>query len=122
MSVLCFYILHRNENSRSYCSKSKTSRILTTFFHFLRETIHYCLMLCVMTHNIWIFTSLLIGSGIGYYLVRTNAFHHTRPCPEQEVDEPLQSPRQHDADGHVRDADGHEEEKDEETVCLQKMK
>lgn len=36
----------------------------------LSITLSYIMMLCVMTMNVWILISVLVGSGIGYLFIR----------------------------------------------------
>lgn len=41
---------------------------LQTFLHILQTAISYCLMLIVMTFNLWLTLSIVIGAGAGYFV------------------------------------------------------
>ncbi|ELU06366.1 hypothetical protein CAPTEDRAFT_123901, partial [Capitella teleta] len=41
--------------------------ILQTLLHFLQIFNSYCLMLVVMTYNIWLILSICLGASLGYY-------------------------------------------------------
>ncbi|ELU10301.1 hypothetical protein CAPTEDRAFT_187636 [Capitella teleta] len=49
---------------KSYKSKD---HILQTLLHFLQIFNSYCLMLVVMTYNIWLILSICLGASLGYY-------------------------------------------------------
>lgn len=41
---------------------------LDSLIHMIQVTIGYLLMLAIMTFNIWILTSVILGEGIGYFI------------------------------------------------------
>merc|ERR1719376_800630 len=43
--------------------------LLQTAMHLIQVTIGYFLMLIAMTYNVWCFLAVILGSGIGYFLV-----------------------------------------------------
>lgn len=51
-----------------------TVMLMQSAFHILRVIIGYILMLCVMTMNLWILASVLVGGGVGYFLFRPWSF------------------------------------------------
>ncbi|KAL5289082.1 hypothetical protein ACFFRR_009338 [Megaselia abdita] len=44
------------------------SHLLQTFMHIIQMIISYLLMLIVMTYNYWLFLSVILGSGMGYFV------------------------------------------------------
>ncbi|XP_075254486.1 protein SLC31A2-like [Convolutriloba macropyga] len=42
--------------------------LIQTFLHFLQSSISYLLMLVVMTFNMWLFFSVILGLTVGYFL------------------------------------------------------
>ncbi|KAK0065708.1 high affinity copper uptake protein 1 [Biomphalaria pfeifferi] len=44
------------------------SHFLQTILHVLQVFISYCLMLIVMTFNIWLIIAVIAGAGVGYFL------------------------------------------------------
>ncbi|XP_052778197.1 uncharacterized protein LOC128215551 [Mya arenaria] len=46
------------------------ARITTSLQKMLTVTVGYLLMLCVMTMNVWMLVSAVLGAGIGYLLLR----------------------------------------------------
>ncbi|XP_060073496.1 protein SLC31A2-like [Ylistrum balloti] len=90
-------VKHRKEKS-SICSTSMKTQMVVTIYHVLRVAVGYCLMLFVMTFNIWIYTAVVLGSGTGFYL------SHAFPCisnasrKECETDSQIQLSVRHDDD------------------------
>ncbi|XP_076836851.1 protein SLC31A2 [Brachyhypopomus gauderio] len=41
---------------------------LQTGLHVVQVVLGYMLMLCVMSYNVWIFSGVMIGSALGYFL------------------------------------------------------
>ncbi|KAJ8039309.1 High affinity copper uptake protein 1 [Holothuria leucospilota] len=48
-----------------FCS---CSHFLQTFLHIIQTAIGYCLMLVVMTFNLWLTLSIVFGAGAGYFV------------------------------------------------------
>uniref|UniRef100_UPI00398F3923 protein SLC31A2 isoform X2 n=1 Tax=Pristiophorus japonicus TaxID=55135 RepID=UPI00398F3923 len=42
--------------------------IFQSILHIIQIVISYLLMLCAMTYNVWVFLSIIVGAGIGYFL------------------------------------------------------
>ena len=57
-----------------YNKRNVTVMLMQSAFHILRVIIGYILMLCVMTMNLWILASVLVGGGVGYFLFRPLSF------------------------------------------------
>jgi hypothetical protein len=53
-----------------YNKRNVTVMLMQSALHILRVIIGYILMLCVMTMNLWILASVLVGGGVGYFLFR----------------------------------------------------
>ena len=60
-----------------------TNHLKTTLLYMLQFLIGYFLMLVAMTYNIWLFLAVVLGSGIGYFLVN--------PCIENYFSQHKQS-------------------------------
>lgn len=43
------------------------NHFLQTFMHFIQIIISYCLMLIVMTFNLWLFLAIILGATIGHF-------------------------------------------------------
>ena len=57
-----------------YNKRNVTVMLMHSALHILRVIIGYILMLCVMTMNLWILASVLVGCGVGYFLFRPLSF------------------------------------------------
>ena len=60
--------------SDEYNKRNVTVMLMQSALHILRVIIGYILMLCVMTMNLWILASVLVGGGVGYFLFRPWSF------------------------------------------------
>ena len=61
------YICRCNENEASTQEASSLpARLVSMAFHMCRVVVVYVLMLCVMTMNVWILVTILLGTGAGY--------------------------------------------------------
>lgn len=61
--------LKRHE--KSFYNRSNVAIMLArSVLHIFRVLVGYILMLCVMTMNLWILASVVLGCGIGYFLLR----------------------------------------------------
>lgn len=47
-----------------------THHLRTTLIHALTAGVGYILMFCVMTMNVWLLVSVVLGSGVGHLIVR----------------------------------------------------
>lgn len=56
--------------SKEHNSSSIAVRLTTTVFYTCRVLIVYILMLCVMTMNVWILVTVLLGTSAGHFLKR----------------------------------------------------
>ncbi|KAK6188572.1 hypothetical protein SNE40_004720 [Patella caerulea] len=70
------------------CPKNATkykllSRISGSLLHMLHFTIGYILMLAVMTFNVWIFVSLILGATLGYFFIRPTVEHYFKITREK---------------------------------------
>lgn len=66
--------INRHE-SDVYNKRNVTIMLMQSALHILRIVIGYMLMLCVMTMNLWILASVLLGGGVGYFLFRPWSFN-----------------------------------------------
>ena len=57
-----------------YNKRNVTVMLMHSALHILRVIIGYILMLCVMTMNLLILASVLVGCGVGYFLFRPLSF------------------------------------------------
>ncbi|XP_007907818.1 probable low affinity copper uptake protein 2 [Callorhinchus milii] len=55
----------RNSSSRQRWIRLHSSQSL---LHIVQVAISYLLMLCAMSYNVWVFLSIVVGAGIGYFL------------------------------------------------------
>ena len=46
-----------------------TNHLKTTLLYMLHFLIGYFLMLIAMTYNVWLFLAVVLGCGIGYFLI-----------------------------------------------------
>ena len=60
----------KRHESDVYNKRNVTVMLMQSALHILRVIIGYILMLCVMTMNLWILASVLVGGGVGYFLFR----------------------------------------------------
>lgn len=51
------------------CSLPFMDHLLQTVLHMLQILISYLLMLAVMTYNVWLLLGVVVGAGIGYFVV-----------------------------------------------------
>lgn len=61
-------------DSDVYNKRNVTIMLIQSALHLLRVIIGYLLMLCVMTMNLWILASVIVGGGVGYFLFRPWSF------------------------------------------------
>ena len=45
------------------------NHLIATGFHFIKIALAYLLMLIVMTFNIWLIMSVVLGSALGYFVI-----------------------------------------------------
>ena len=45
------------------------NHMIATSFHFIQIALAYLLMLIVMTFNIWLIMSVVLGSALGYFVI-----------------------------------------------------
>lgn len=55
-------------------TKKGRKHLSDTFLYGIQLTISYMLMLAVMTYNVWITASVVIGAVIGYFLFGENTY------------------------------------------------
>ncbi len=62
---------------------------MLTSLHVVQQAIGYFLMLAIMTFNVWIFLSILIGTGLGHLLFgATDSDFNSQASNLSEVKEP----------------------------------
>ncbi|CAG2174738.1 unnamed protein product [Oppiella nova] len=59
----------RDRIVRPAIKRLSVAHLWQTFLHILQVFISYLLMLAVMTFNVWICLSIILGAGVGYFLV-----------------------------------------------------
>ncbi|CAH0561416.1 unnamed protein product [Brassicogethes aeneus] len=68
---------------RTSLSMWNGQHFIQTIFQMIQMWISYCLMLIVMTYNVWLILAVVVGSGVGYFLFgwkRISAFDTTDCC------------------------------------------
>ncbi|XP_045160621.2 uncharacterized protein LOC123525553 [Mercenaria mercenaria] len=62
------FIIHFRER---HCLKRKTDwyHYVSTFYHMVSAFLAYVMVYCVMTYNVWLLVSILLGSGIGQRII-----------------------------------------------------
>ena len=64
------YILFQLERTRMNTFRMLSwNHFIATGFHFIRMALAYLLMLIVMTFNIWLIMSIILGSVLGYFII-----------------------------------------------------
>ncbi|XP_062619592.1 uncharacterized protein LOC134281139 [Saccostrea cucullata] len=61
-------------------------RLITSIFHICGVIIGYILMLCVMTMNVWILISILLGTFAGHHFKQSNRKEQTEVNHLKESD------------------------------------
>ncbi|XP_033738497.1 probable low affinity copper uptake protein 2 [Pecten maximus] len=90
-------VKYRKERS-AICSDSMKTQIIVTIYHVVRVAVGYCLMLFVMTFNVWIYTAVVLGSGTGFYLSHTFPCTGDAPTKDCEADSPIPLSVRHEDD------------------------
>ncbi|XP_021357638.1 uncharacterized protein LOC110453126 [Mizuhopecten yessoensis] len=105
--VLMKYTLEQNSAEKSvkyrkersmFCSDSMKTQVIVTIYHVLRVAVGYCLMLFVMTFNVWIYTSVVLGSGTGFFLSHAFPCVSVAPAQDRDSDSPIPLSERHDED------------------------
>jgi len=59
---------NKQSANRSICqSLTHKLHLAQTLLHFVQVTLSYCLMLIVMTFNIWLVLAVVLGAAVGYF-------------------------------------------------------